>query len=211
MHTNGQAPEDRRPASWLALGLSLFAVGVWLMPEVADVLQYDRAALAGGELWRAVAGHWAHWSADHLVWDLAMFAVFGALLERRSRARFVAVVVLSAVAIPAALWFAAPEFEYYRGLSGIDSALFAAFFAQLLADAWRSRSCLGGAVPVVALLGFGGKSTFELLTGSTVFVADGVFTAVPLAHLVGAAVGVAAGVARCARVSVPTIECSLNC
>ena len=175
----------------LTAALTALAVAFWAIPGAATTLQYDRTALAAGELWRAVTGHWTHWSTDHLTWDLLVFAVFGALLEHRSRRAFAAIVACSAVAISAAVWLGAPHLQFYRGLSGLDSAVFAAFFAQLLRDARRERSLLQAVVPALALLGFVGKSAYELATGATLFVAvSPVFAAVPLAHLVGAAVGI---------------------
>ena len=188
----------------LTFTLSLAALAFWAIPGAATAFQYDRAALAAGQLWRFVTGHWAHWGGDHLTWDLLVFAVFGALVERRSRRTFAIVVAGSALAIAAALWFAAPQFQSYRGLSGIDSALFTAFFTQLLRDAWRGRSVLPGIVPALALAGFVGKSAYELATGATLFVAaTPAFTAVPLAHLVGAAVGGASALIgnRCIGIS----------
>lgn len=177
---------------FLTAVLSTVALAVWANPGADAALQFDRGEIGGGELWRLVTGHWAHWGADHLTWDLIVFAVFGALLERRSRRGFVVVVAGAALAISGALWFSAPQFQFYRGLSGLDSALFAAFFAQLLRDAWRKRSTLESTVPVLALLGFVGKSAYELATGATLFVAaSSTFTTVPLAHLVGAMAGVA--------------------
>lgn len=174
----------------LTVVLSFVALAVGAIPGADAALQFDRSAIVAHEWWRGMAGHWTHWNADHLVWDLMVFAVFGALLERRSRRAFSAVIAGAALSISAALWFAAPQFQFYRGLSGIDSALFAAFFALLLREAWRERSLLQAAVPAFALLGFVGKSAYELATGGMLFVApNGAFTAVPLAHLVGAAVG----------------------
>lgn len=176
------------------MALALTALAVWAIPGADTALQYDRTAIVAGQLWRLVTGHWVHWGGDHLTWDLLVFAAFGALVERCSRRTFTLVVAGSALAISAALWFAAPQFQSYRGLSGIDSALFTAFFAQLLRDAWRGRSVLQGIVPALALAGFVGKSVYELATGATLFVAaTSAFTAVPLAHLVGAAVGLAVG------------------
>ncbi|HQF38567.1 MAG TPA: rhombosortase [Opitutaceae bacterium] len=179
---------------FLTAALTALALAVGLIPGAAAAGQYDRAALAAGQLWRLVTGHWAHWGGEHLAWDLLVFAVFGALLERRSRRTFALVVAGSALAISAALWFAAPQFQLYRGLSGVDSALFTAFFAQLLRDAWHERSPLQGSVPALALAGFVGKSAYELATGATLFVdTSAAFVAVPLAHLAGAAVGLVAG------------------
>ncbi len=182
---------------FLTAALTALALAIWALPGASTALQFERCALAAGELWRAVTGHWTHWSTDHLIWDLIVFAVFGALVERHSRRRFVAIAATSALAISAAVWLFAPQLTQYRGLSGIDSALFAAFFARLLRDAWRERSLLEAIVPVLALLGFVVKSAYELTTGATLFVATtSAFTTVPLAHLVGAVVGAAACLVR---------------
>ncbi len=187
----------------LSVALSLAAFATWAVPGADTALQFDREAIAAGEFWRLITGHWAHWGGDHLAWDLIVFAAFGVLLEVRSRRQFVGVVFGGALAIAAALWLAAPEFQFYRGLSGIDSALFAAFFAGLFRDAKRERSWLQAVVPAFALVGFVGKSAYELATGATLFVASAsAFTAVPLAHLVGAvagAAGVGCGVSSASR------------
>ncbi|HLP08336.1 MAG TPA: rhombosortase [Opitutaceae bacterium] len=181
-----------RRLPFLTLALSVLALAISVIPGAAAALQFDRAALAAGGWWRFVAGHWAHWGGEHLAWDLVVFAVFGALLEARSRRGFAVVVAGSALAISAAVALGAPSLDFYRGLSGIDSALFAAFFAQLLGDARRERTVLPALVPAVALLGFVGKSAYELATGATLFVtATGDFVVVPLAHVVGAGVGMA--------------------
>ena len=198
-------PLSIRRLPLLTIALSLAALALWAIPGGAAAMQYDRAALGAGELWRSITGHWTHWSTDHLIWDLLVFAVFGALLENRSRRAFAAIVAGSALAISAAVWLGAPQLQFYRGLSGIDSALFAAFFAQLLHDARRERSLLQAVVPALALLGFVGKSAYELATGATLFVAASpAFAAVPLAHLVGAVLGTLLSILASGRVSKPT-------
>ncbi|MFT3830697.1 MAG: rhombosortase [Opitutaceae bacterium] len=201
VHPGASRARCRLP--FLTLALSLAALAVWALPGVAAALQFDRAALGAGEWWRFVTGHWAHWSGEHLAWDLVVFAVFGAMLEARSRRGLAVVVAGAALAISGAVALGARSLAFYRGLSGIDSALFTAFFAQLLGDARRERAVLPALVPAVALLGFVGKAVYELVTGATLFVsADSTFVVVPLAHVVGAGVGaavvVAQGTFRCA-------------
>ena len=154
------------------------------------VLQYDRGALATGQWWRAATGHLAHWSADHLFWDAATFAALGLLAELRSRTRFLLCAAGSAVVISAGLWFLRPDVELYRGLSGIDSALFALVAAGLLRDSVVTRRRLTAAVASAALAGLGLKLAWELSTGNALFVdGDGGFECLPLAHALGAAVG----------------------
>jgi hypothetical protein len=138
-----------------------------------------------------------HWSLDHLLWDLGMLVLTAALCWQLGRGRTLAALAASAVAIPLALWFLSPDLDRYRGLSGLDAALFVLLAAGLLRReraAGRRRP-----VPLLAglLLGFAGKVAYEAITGTTLFVDPGAdFVPVPLAHLIGGACGWAAAVAR---------------
>lgn len=130
----------------------------------------------GGEPWRWVTGHLVHWSHEHLLWDLLAFVALGIACERRHRAAFHATLAASALLIPLAVWIFAPGILAYRGLSGIDSALFV-----LLLTLHRSR------ITLVLGCAFLAKMAFEMATGSTVFAGDlGGAVPVPVAHVAGA-------------------------
>ena len=97
----------------------------------------------------------------------------------------------SGVVIALSLWCVAAQVAEYRGLSGIDSAVFAYVAIALARDARAAnRYSLVGLVGLL-LAGFGAKMVYELATGNTLFVDSdrGRFTPLPLVHLVGAAVG----------------------
>ena len=196
------SPSSRTAVSKLALraraglpiataALTLLAIGIWLVTGASELLEYRRGAIASGEFWRAITGHLTHWNADHLLWDAVMFAVLGALVERTSRRAFLATCAVSAAAISATLWFCRPGLELYRGLSGIDSALFVFQAGWLVREALRERRCVAALLPTVALAGFAAKIGYELATGATLFVdsAAAGFAPLPLAHVIGAAVG----------------------
>lgn len=196
------SPSSRTAVSKLALGvtaglpiataaLTLLAIGIWLVPGASELLEYRREAIASGEFWRAITGHVTHWNADHLLWDALMFAVLGALVERTSRRAFLATCALSAAAISATLWFCQPGLELYRGLSGVDSALFVFQAGWLVCESLRERRRAAAILPTVALAGFAAKIGYELVTGATLFVdsAAAGFAPLPLAHVIGAAVG----------------------
>jgi rhomboid family GlyGly-CTERM serine protease len=151
-------------------------------------LEYDRGAVAGGELWRLVTGHLTHLSGEHLLWDALTFAVLAAACERRGRWRLAATLAVSAMAIPAALFVLEPGLAVYRGLSGLDMAL-----AGLLAATELRR---GSRWAMAALLALGAKLAYELATGAVLFVALEGAEAVPLAHAVGAGAGVCVGLWR---------------
>ncbi len=184
----------------VTLSLAALAAAVFAFDSAA-LFEFSRTQIVAGEWWRIFAGHLTHWSADHLGWDLMMFVVLGAVLERRSRAGFLGVLVASAVAISAAVYWIQPEFELYRGLSGVDSGLFVAVCVGMLADARREKDRLTFAVATAMLIGFVAKTAFEYATGTTLFVecAAAGFTPLALSHLAGAIAGAAAvGIAKSA-------------
>ena len=154
-------------------------------------LEYDRAALAAGEIWRLLSSHWTHYSVDHLFWDVLAFACLGFACEARSRFRFLICVALAAVVIPLAVWFCLPGMTVYRGLSGLDSALLGLLAVELAREGVRSRRGTQVALAAACLGGFLLKVFLELTTGTTLFVNDmGPGTiGVPLAHVTGAMIG----------------------
>ncbi len=175
----------------VTLALAAFAVVASLLPAAMDWLSYDRTAIAAGEAWRLVSGHFTHWNADHLLWDVVMFVVLGATVERVCRGRLATTLVASSAAISATLWMFAPEVSQYRGLSGLDSALFGFVAPQLFCEARRKRHRAAQCLLALLSAGFVGKIAWEMATGQTLFVDSSAacFTPLPLAHVVGALVG----------------------
>ena len=157
---------------------------------VGELLQYDRLAIASGELWRLVTGHFVHWSAEHAFYSLGTFVGLGALLLRRDPRLLAWTVLLSVVGISGALWFAAPGIQQFRGLSGPGTAAFAALACHLGADLRRRGRRWHLAALGALVLGMVAKLVYEAHTGAFLF-ADG-FAAIPMVHAVGAAAGVAA-------------------
>ena len=174
---------------------------VAFVASATELLQYDRGALAAGQWWRGMTGHWAHWSADHLLWDAATFAALGWLAEARSRKRFLVCVVGSCLAITTGLWFVRPDVAFYRGLSGIDSALFALVAVGLIREAVATRRAGTAALGGAALLAFVLKVTWESTAGGVLFVdaAAAGFESLPLAHAAGGTVGLLLGLLPAGR------------
>jgi rhomboid family GlyGly-CTERM serine protease len=175
--------------------LVIFAVAVSAWPGCAEWLQYNRDAIARLELWRLLTSHFTHWSGDHLFWDALAFAVLGWLCERNGLGSFLRCVGVSAFLIPLTLWFALPQMTTYRGLSGIDSALFALLATRVVREAACEKNGLKLGVAGIVSVGFAAKVAFELSTGTTLFVdtaARGLIP-VPLAHVIGGIVGIACG------------------
>ena len=155
-------------------------------PTWAPVLEWQRG-LAAVEPWRLLTGHFTHWSADHLLWDLLIFAIFGALLEMRCRKAFGGIVLLSALGLGVILPLLYPAMETYRGLSGIDCALAAAVGALHLQTRSRGERLIGFAILVFV----GIKVALEFGATGPFFVdsAGAGFVSLPAAHGIGALVG----------------------
>jgi rhomboid family GlyGly-CTERM serine protease len=170
-----------------SLLIVLAAALVQLSPELASLLQYDRAALAEGQWWRIATCHLTHWSLDHLFWDAAALLFLGACCELANRSAMLRCVAVAALAIPLAIAWLMPELRYYRGLSGLDSALFVLLAGNLLRDTLAARRRDGVAIACALLLAFAAKTAFECLTGQTLFVdsSSATMTPIPLAHVIG--------------------------
>ena len=99
------------------------------------------------------------------------------------------------LAISAALWVALPGMELYRGLSGVDSALFILALTFVLREGYSQRDWRNIALAIVLGGAFCAKIAFEAATGMTLFVdsSGAGFTPIPLAHAVGAVVGLLVG------------------
>ena len=174
-----------------SLLLVILALLVFVSTTATEHLQYDRNATQMGEFWRLITSHWTHWSLDHLLWDVFAFAVLAGLCERAGRTRLLACIIASALSISLGVMVIRPDMPLYRGLSGIDSALF-----TLVALEMVKRSLIDGdrqrvSIVVACLVAFMLKVVFELLTGTTVFVdsAQSGMVPLPLAHVIGAGVG----------------------
>jgi len=181
-----------RPTSlpWVSTSLSALALALWLIPGANELLQFERTAIAAGEFWRLVTGHLTHWTTSHVGWDLAAFALLGTLVERRSRRLLVATLASSAPAISAGVWLFRPDLATYRGLSGIDSALFATAIATQVLEGFSARSPSRVFIAIAASIAFLTKLALESTTPVPLFVAtSAAFVPVPLAHGIGAACG----------------------
>jgi membrane associated rhomboid family serine protease len=142
----------------------------------------------GGPPWQIFTCHFTHWTYEQLALDAIAFLALGAACARRHRAAFFATLLASAVLVPLAVLAFAPEVIAYRGLSGLDSALFVLLLGTAAAKPPLSKAAatLPRSRRVVAVCGiaFIAKIVFEMQTGATVFA--GSVAPVPVAHIAGA-------------------------
>lgn len=180
--------------SWVSWVLAAAAVVIYPSPLLQQWLEYDRQSLAAGQLWRIVTCHWTHWSVEHLIWDVSMFALLAAACERWSRRATAITLASSALLIPIVLWVAQPGLGSYRGLSGLDSAVFGLLAVHGIANSLTHRRWSQMFAAVLLVIAFAGKVGYESVAGGAVFVQTGGFSPVPLAHAVGATVGLVVGI-----------------
>jgi hypothetical protein len=94
------------------------------------------------------------------------------------------------------VWTCLPEMNTYRGLSGIDSAVFVLLAVMILSESIADRQHGWTAMCTAVLLAFAGKVGYECVTDATLFVdsAAASMIPIPLAHVVGGIVGLVCGV-----------------
>lgn len=169
---------------WLTTLAVAVASGLWLsLGPVPEALIFDRSAIAGGEWWRLLSGHWVHSDGRHALWDIAALALVGALVESSGRRRLALAAVVGSLSVAAAIWWQLPELERYCGLSGMLNSL----FIIALGDLWQR-----GRQPVVlaAAVLLGAKLLAELAAGQSVLI-DPLWPGIPLAHFAGLLGGLA--------------------
>jgi rhomboid family GlyGly-CTERM serine protease len=172
------------------MGMGIIALVLFLSRDALSFLQYDRVAMAAGELWRGITGHWLHWSFDHFLWCTITFLAIGGICETISRKGYIATLAAAGIIIPVVSWFADPGLVYYRGLSGLASAIFVFAAVMMTRKAYARKDWPGIWLPAVAGIAFAGKVLFEYLSGSALFVdSPEIFSPVPLVHLAGGGTG----------------------
>lgn len=161
---------------WLSLALVALCAAASFS---GAALQYER----GGEVWRLLTGQMIHWTPRMAFFDLGMLFGLGAWLEVRGDRWLAATTLALGAVLTAFAVHLSPDLSFYRGSSGMASALFVLTAFQIADSPDRWTRAL--AVAAVAL--FLAKAAFESLAGETLFAGElpeGV-RVVPLVHLFG--------------------------
>ena len=152
-----------------------------------ELLRYDRAAIAAGEAWRLLSGHFVHLGVPHLLMNAAGLGLVWFLFGREFGAvRWIWIVILTVAGISSGFWVLDPQLNWYVGLSGLLHGLLAAGIVGALLRQRRDAALL--AVLVTAKLAWeqivGPLPGSEGTAGGTVIVN---------AHLYGTLSGAVAG------------------
>lgn len=131
LDTKGQPASEGIGGSWAARGgaaLAMFCilltVAIQLSPQLQTLLEFNRAAVSAGQVWRLVTCHLVHWGWHHLAGDIS--ALVGLLWLLRKQAPPAITALLTgglAVLLGWTVCVLAPDINIYRGMSGINHAL----------------------------------------------------------------------------------------
>jgi rhomboid family GlyGly-CTERM serine protease len=115
-------------AAMKSLRTSLFLFGLpavlfAFMPARHGLLLLDRTAVFAGQIWRLWSGHWVHFSASHLVWNLAVLLAAGAWIERVRPGLLLRHILLAAPFISVVVLACEPALQAYGGLSGLATGV----------------------------------------------------------------------------------------
>ena len=156
------------------------------------MLEYDTTKPWVQQLANLFSCHLQHWSGEHLFWDLGMFALLCGLCEQINRRALAITLLVASATIPVAVGIYHPEVVSYRGLSGLDTALFGMAVIYFGLARMKESDYWGMLVYVGLFLALVVKTVHELNFG-TFFVESNNFIPVPIAHIVGAVIGISIG------------------
>jgi len=169
--------------------ITVVTVAIFAIPKLTASLQLDFNSVASGQWWRLLSGHLTHYDGQHLFWDLLMFVVLGAICERQNRKRFGVILLIMATIVSLTVMYTCADISEYRGLSGIDTGLFAWLTIGQLRTSLAGRDRYFATFWAITGLLLVGKLGFEMMTGDVLFVQTDGFKPMLESHLAGAAMG----------------------
>jgi rhomboid family GlyGly-CTERM serine protease len=168
---------DGKQGAALLACLALLAALACGGPQFTELLRYERIAIAHGEWWRLVSGHWVHLGPRHLLADGAGLVLLWTLYARELRpGSWLLVLACATAAIDAGLWWGQPSIQWYVGISGLLHGAWAAGAAAV--------ALKGGRAGWIMLAALGAKLVLEHYAGASLFASG--FPVVSVAHVYGA-------------------------
>ena len=159
----------------LAAALAAFQAAGW-----TPALEYRRAAVLHGEVWRLLTGSFVHLGWVHLGRDaLGLLLIWGLFSEALDERAWLGVLLLSALAVGLGLLAFSPQIAWYVGISG---SLFGLYCAGALVE-FPKRPGYSAALLLAMAAVIGWTLHAGALPGETRGLGGKV---VPQAHLYGA-------------------------
>ena len=194
MGLNQDEPDHRLARAMPALSLPGITIGIAAILALTGdagrlLLRFERGAIADGEFWRLLSGHFVHLGWSHFVLNAIGFLLICYLVAARFRAlQWLLIGGIAIAGIDTGFWLFEPQLEWYVGLSGLLHGLLAAGVIAGIRAGQKDAWVLG----VILLL----KLAYEQFVGPVPGSAETTGgTVIVAAHLYGAiAAGVAAAV-----------------
>ncbi|MBT8091782.1 MAG: rhombosortase [Gammaproteobacteria bacterium] len=99
-----------------------------------EALRFERAAMADGDYWRLLTGHFVHLGWSHFALNaLGLGMVWYLVGEAYGAVDWLLIVLASIVVIDSGLWLINPQLQWYVGLSGVLHGI----LAGGLIGSWR--------------------------------------------------------------------------
>ncbi len=154
------------------------------------LMEFDRALILKGEIWRLFTGHLVHWSAAHFYLDALVFVAQGIVFEPKIGRGYAQVLGIAGGAISLSLLLFQSDLAAYRGISGLINTQLVLGTGLFVFDPDLKRSVKAFYMAVLSVHMF--KIAYETVFKVPFFVTGalgdmGLFT--PLAHLIGVIVG----------------------
>ena len=110
----------RSPAWRLTVVIAALSILASALPSALGALAWHREAMADGQWFRLLTGHFVHLDTHHLLINLLGLAIVTDLLmERWQWSALICLLLGSALGTSALLWWFAPALVWYAGLSGV--------------------------------------------------------------------------------------------
>jgi len=182
--------DGSKPVAVASILLVGAAVVLHLLPGAPERFEFQRDLLTT-QPWRVITAQLVHYPGDHVIWDVGMFALLAPLLELRDRRVFVVTLAVGAFVIPLGVLLLSPDITTFRGLSGIDTALFGALAVLLYRELRERNDRRGLAILAVQVALLAAKLGYEHTTGSCLLVTNEGWVPLAGAHIVGFVAGIA--------------------
>lgn len=91
----------------------------WTEPRASEFLSYQREAIAHGEFWRILSGHFCHLGSTHLTLNLlGLWLISLLFMQTLTPSTMLTILLGSMLGCSAGLWCLTPYVSSYVGLSG---------------------------------------------------------------------------------------------
>ena len=173
----------------------IVSITLFYLPSLADALQFDREKIFSYKIYLFFTCHFTHWNFRHMLIDTFIFlalsylCIFFSFKNKYTVMQYFTHLLIPSILIAIAVLVFNPEIKFYRGLSGIDWALYFVLMVQLyFAAHWLWKT---GAIMMFFLFLF--MMIHQFMSKHSIFVPDmgeGIVT-LPSAHIAGAVSGIA--------------------